>query len=60
MLTAIFWCQLVLITLILIDRLIDLKHQHFAGAFFLALILNNSFKLLKQNYAQVVLKYNLC
>ncbi len=58
MLTAILWCQLVLITLI--NRLIDLKHQHLAGAFFLALIQDNSFVLLKRNYGLAVLKYNLC
>ena len=35
-----FWCQLVLI--IVISRLRDLKHQHLAGAFFLASVQDNS------------------
>ena len=39
--TATFWCQLVLITTII--HLTDLKRQRLAGAFFLALIPNNSF-----------------
>ena len=38
--TDTFWCQLVLI--IEINRLRDLKHQHLAGAFFLALKSDNS------------------
>ena len=38
--TATFWCQLVLI--ILISRLRDLKHQHLAGAFFLASVQDNT------------------
>ncbi len=38
----IFWCRLVLI--VMINRLIDLKHQHLAGAFFLALIQDNNFE----------------
>ena len=41
MVTHIIWCQLVLI--ILIGRLRDLKHQYLAGAFFLALIIDNNF-----------------
>ncbi len=38
----IFWCRLVLI--VMINRLIDLKHQHLAGSFFLALIQDNNFE----------------
>ena len=54
--TATFWCQLVLI--IVISRLRGLKHQHLAGAFFLALIQDNIAELSKLNCVPNVLKYN--
>lgn len=52
-----FWCQLVLI--ILISRLRDLKHQHLAGAFFLASVQDNSSVLSELNCVQAYEKYNL-
>lgn len=40
-----FWFKLVQISLNLIKNLTDLRHQHLAGAFFLALIPDNNFEL---------------
>lgn len=56
--TDTFWCQLVLI--IEIGRLRDLKHQHLAGVFFLALTQDSSFVLSELSYAPGVLKCNQC
>ena len=55
--TATFWCQLVLI--IMISRLRDLKHQHLAGAFFLASAQDNSSGLSEYYCVRVYEKYNL-
>ena len=55
--TATFWCQLVLI--IVISRLRGLKHQHLAGAFFLALVPDNIVVLLGLSYDRDDGKYNL-
>ena len=43
--TSVYWFELVQISLNLIKNLTDLKHQHLAGAFFLALILSSNFEL---------------
>lgn len=50
-----FWFKLVQISLNLIKNLTDLKHRHLAGAFFLALILDNNFALFEYLYDLIFL-----